>query len=356
MANGRRIAQALSGAGVAVLYLALYAATSLYALIPESLGFAGLAVTTAGALALSLRHGAPIALLGLMGGFATPLLLDAQAPSAPLLFLYLYLVFAGLMIVIRQRNWWLLSLPTLMGAFLWVGYWMFTYGADGDGLWLGLFLLAVSATIVVGNRPKARASSWRLRDLLAPAALLNYLGLAGAIGLMGLVAADAGFGTLEWGLFGLLAAGGVALAAFDERRYGFVPWAAMAVCAVMLYAWPSATATSFAVTLIAFAGLFMVSGSALLWRARWPALWGGLVAASALGYFALAYLELSGHPSLTHFNLFWGWCGHRPGRVLCPSASARRHAVPGRVSQGGLAGDLFRRGNHLCHADLHARA
>ena len=196
-ANGRRIAQSLSGAGLAVLYLALYAATSLYDLIPGFLGFLGLAATTATALTLSLRHGAPIALLGLVGGFVTPLLMGAQAPSTALLFAYLYLLFAAAMIVIRQRNWWLLSLPTLAGVFLWTGYWLVAGFAPDETVWLGLFLLAVSATIVIAARPAGRGAEMKIGELATPSALLNYLGLAGALGLMGAIAGAAGFGTLE---------------------------------------------------------------------------------------------------------------------------------------------------------------
>src|SRR5271170_3759109 len=72
IADGTRIAQALAGAGIAVLYGSLFAATSLYHLLPSWLGFSCMAVVTLAALILSLRHGAPIAALGLLGGYATP--------------------------------------------------------------------------------------------------------------------------------------------------------------------------------------------------------------------------------------------------------------------------------------------
>ena len=65
----------------------------------------------------------PIALLGLVGGFLTPALVGSSNPSAPLLFIYLFCIFGGLMTVIKRQNWWLLSLPALLGAFLWVLFW-----------------------------------------------------------------------------------------------------------------------------------------------------------------------------------------------------------------------------------------
>ena len=111
-ANGIRIAQSLSGAGIAILYASIFAATSLYQLLPNLLGFLGMAFITATAVVLSLRHGPPIALLGLVGGLLTPALIKSEDPSAALLFIYLYLVFGGLMLVIKRQNWWTLSSPS----------------------------------------------------------------------------------------------------------------------------------------------------------------------------------------------------------------------------------------------------
>ena len=74
IADGIRIAQALAGAGIAVLYGSFFAGTSLYHLFPAWLGFVCLAFVTLVALILSLRHGTPIAALGLLGGYATPLM------------------------------------------------------------------------------------------------------------------------------------------------------------------------------------------------------------------------------------------------------------------------------------------
>ena len=114
-ANGRRIAQSLSGAGVAVLYVCLFASVGLYDLLAPLPGFLGMAALTGAAVVLSLRHGMPIALLGLVGGFLTPALVGSSNPSAPLLFIYLFCIFGGLMTVIKRQNWWLLSLPRAAG-------------------------------------------------------------------------------------------------------------------------------------------------------------------------------------------------------------------------------------------------
>ena len=69
-----QVAQALTGAGVSTLYAVVLVAANAYQLLTPLQAFIGLAVVTAMALGLSLRHGAPAALLGLAGGLAAPAL------------------------------------------------------------------------------------------------------------------------------------------------------------------------------------------------------------------------------------------------------------------------------------------
>ncbi|WP_254657156.1 DUF2339 domain-containing protein [Sphingobium fuliginis] len=80
-----RVRQALAGAGLATLYAAILAAHMLYGLVGPGTAFAGLAGVTGLAMALSLRFGAPSALLGLVGGLAAPALVEAGQPNVPLL-------------------------------------------------------------------------------------------------------------------------------------------------------------------------------------------------------------------------------------------------------------------------------
>src|SRR5205814_719439 len=62
-------AHGISGAGIAILYLSFYAAFGFYHLVPQQLAFITLVLTTAMAVALSLRYNAAaIAALGFIGG------------------------------------------------------------------------------------------------------------------------------------------------------------------------------------------------------------------------------------------------------------------------------------------------
>ena len=295
-----RIAQSLAGAGIAVLYVSAYAASALYDLVPPLIGFAALAGVTGIAVVLSLRHGPPIAMLGLLGGFLTPALVRSDHPSAMLLFLYLYVVFASLMIIVRRRGWWLLALPALLIAFGWVIAWVLSDAFRPDEtVWAGLFLAAVAGTLVAASRERysaelAGAASWRgLLSLRNRAFLLNTLALAGAFALMAVLAFNAEFGAQDWVLFGLLAVGAVALAAFDAPLYGYAPWAAMAVNLLMLAGWEPQTAREIAVAVAAFGALYVVSGLLLFTGARYPLLWAGLSVASALGYYLLAWFKVA---------------------------------------------------------------
>ena len=305
-ANGIRIAQSLSGSGIAVLYASLFAATNLYQLIPDLLGLFGMGAVTAIAVVLSLRHGPPIALFGLVGGFLTPALVGSSNLSTPILFIYLYFVFSGLMVVIKRQNWWIISIPTLLCAFLWVVLWMTNSFIPADSIWIGLFLVAVSLTIVISSKRAYEEGAVDIADVFKLTSVLNYVGLGGAIILMGIITGKAGFGFLEWSLFGLLAVGGIGLAYFNDKLYGFVPWVSMAANAVMLFSWQTADAKAFAVTLLIFAFIYAGSGYFLMWRTRLPLLWSGLVGATSIGFYLLAYFKLRHTAIVDSIPLFWG--------------------------------------------------
>lgn len=98
--------QMLTGGGLAVLYLALYAAFALYHLIPAPLATAGmLAVTTTG-MTLSVRYSAYcLAAIALLGGFLTPIMLSTGQNQPITLFSYVLLLDIGTLLLLRFRQW-----------------------------------------------------------------------------------------------------------------------------------------------------------------------------------------------------------------------------------------------------------
>jgi hypothetical protein len=100
-----RTANPLSGAGIAVLYAAFYAGHVRYELFSMPIAFAGMVLVTIAACVVAVRYDAfPTAVLGLLGGFATPVALSTGVDRPVGLFSYILLLNIGLLAVgIRQR-------------------------------------------------------------------------------------------------------------------------------------------------------------------------------------------------------------------------------------------------------------
>ncbi|MEZ0259608.1 MAG: DUF2339 domain-containing protein [Alphaproteobacteria bacterium] len=293
MADGTRIAQALAGSGVAVLYGTVYAATSLYHFLAPWQGFMGMAIITALAVVLALLHGMPIALLGLLGGFLTPALIGSHDPNAPLLFFYLYCLVTGLFATIRRQNWWVLGIPTVLLAFAWVAFWLAGSFRAGDGIWLGLFIIATAVTVAWQSAGIEEDTNHHRNEMSASdySNILNYIVAGGSVVLMGTVATRSGFGLQELGLYGLLGLGTFVMAYFKPRLYHYAPWLSMVVSLAMMAFWREQDSTTYGPVLLGFAALYGL-GSFWLLRAR-PALeWAGLLSATGLGFYGLAYIRL----------------------------------------------------------------
>lgn len=76
-----RIAQTLIGVASVVEFFAIYGGYALYCFFGEVLSFALLCAVSFGAIFLTLRFGLIVGIFGLVGGFATPFLIDAQSPQ-----------------------------------------------------------------------------------------------------------------------------------------------------------------------------------------------------------------------------------------------------------------------------------
>jgi uncharacterized membrane protein len=218
-ADDPRIAQALVGAGVAVLYATVYGTHVLYALIDSRTAFAGMAAVAVAALGLSLRHGVPTAVMGLVGGFLTPLLVgDPQASVAPLL-VYLALLDLALFALALRRGWtWLAAAATVLSFF-----WTVAIVADrpvDQALQGGVFIaaLALAASLV-------RPGTGRQLALVQPLGL-GLLQLA-------ILVARTDVGAPAWGLFGALSLAAILLAIL-RREHWPAPPAALAFALLLL--------------------------------------------------------------------------------------------------------------------------
>lgn len=247
-----RVRQALAGAGVATLYGSILAAANLYALIGPATAFVGLAAVTVLAGGLSLRFGAPSAVLGLIGGLAAPALVGASQPNVPLLAAYLALAIGGLAALGRQQRWWWLGAAALAGGFGWGTLLILGGALDLAGtLPVGIYtvVLGVALPLVAGER------GGTLRAVAA---------LAGCAQLAAMVAVG-GFTALHWALFGLIAA---ALTWLSRREplLADAPILALGVAILLMLAWPAPGAVALATVLAGAVAIFGLPTALRVWR------------------------------------------------------------------------------------------
>lgn len=280
--SSAQVAQGLSAAGIATLFVALYAGVNLYGLIGPAAGFALMALTTAVAVGLSLRQGQLVAVLGLVGGFATPQLVHTDSPDAKVLFLYLLLLQLGLLAVGRRRGWWALTGAAFAGGLAWLGLWLAGPFRQTDAFWLGLFVVvsaALFAVVPVTGPDRPRQLGW----------------LAGAGGFAGLalLTVRADYGPAEWGFLALLGSGALVLGRL-EPRYQLLAWVGAAVPALLLAYWglelEPAEAERFLWVVLLLGALHAGGAYLALWGSSQPARWGWLSAAAGTGALLLATL------------------------------------------------------------------
>ena len=120
-AGAKVFSQGLSGAGISVLYLTIYSAFNLYHIVSQYPALAMMTAVTAIAIWQSLKYDAiAVALLGLAGGFLTPVLLGGRpgaGPSNPLGLLgYLAVLDIGLLAVSQKKPKWFVIEPLALAS------------------------------------------------------------------------------------------------------------------------------------------------------------------------------------------------------------------------------------------------
>lgn len=149
--QSNNLAQALSAASVAVLYAALFAGVALYDLFPSALAFVMLAGLTFAAIGLALREGPFVGVVGLAGGFLTPVFVSSGEPNVPVLFGFLYLLQLGALVLLKKRGWWYQAAIANGGGLLWAFIGAMSIGGDASvsgAFTLPLFLIATSWTAI----------------------------------------------------------------------------------------------------------------------------------------------------------------------------------------------------------------
>jgi len=156
---GRRyhaLGQGLMGGGLAALYFAIFAAHQMFGLIDAVPAFALMTLVTvlAGGIA-TVFDSMLVAILGIIGGYATPIMLESTPTSLTPLFTYLLILGCGVLGLCFRKNW------PLVNMLAFVGTWALVVPAirnpalySPDRVWevfpflVGYFLLFSTATFL----------------------------------------------------------------------------------------------------------------------------------------------------------------------------------------------------------------
>ncbi|RYY26265.1 MAG: DUF2339 domain-containing protein [Sphingomonadales bacterium] len=258
-AEDPRVAQALAGAGVASLYATLYLAAALYHLIAPLPAFFAVLIVTALALALSLRHGPPTAIMALIGGFMAPLVAGFDAAGIGPLMVYLALLVAALFGLAVHRGWGWLALAASVGAFGWVNFLALMHSGDLSAVAAFTMLLAAGSSAVL-PATGLRHPGLRLAPLIA--GFIQLIALAPLLD----------FGPLAWSFYLILSAAALFLAWRDPAYLLAAPAAAALLLLLECLALLQPETRTTPIAAIAATLLFAIPGHLFAQRARsWTA-------------------------------------------------------------------------------------
>lgn len=345
------VSPALSAAGVSALFVSIYAAYALYQLLSAGPAFIGLFIVWIAAMALSLVQGPFVAALGILGGFAVPILVQTGHPSAWGLFPYVLAVNGAALGVLRYKGWGWLAWGTLAGATGWPFLWLVGQPATDLGApVIGAYLTATAALFMylpAGLKP--HESPLTLKHMFARIPLPAVLAWTASTLMLGLAlllawADGFGWGSVTWA--GVLAAF-VMFAGRRDVTFDALSIVAATTVALILLTWDlpywgggldiletlPPELVPFVLTAASYAVLFGIGGFWFSLEAARPGLWAGLSAGAPVITLAIAFARV------TDFEVDLAWA--TAGLVLAglnlgaAIAAARRHRRSG--GNGALA-------------------
>ncbi len=121
--------QGLIGAGIATLFLSVFASFNFYHLIPQIVAFIMMSAITAFTLWLGIKYNSiAVAILGWLGGFLTPFMLSTGQANEIGLFTYVALLDLGILLIfIKKHDWEFIYPMVLVGTYLTYFAWFSEY-------------------------------------------------------------------------------------------------------------------------------------------------------------------------------------------------------------------------------------
>jgi uncharacterized membrane protein len=158
-------AHGISGGGILILYLSVYAAINFYKLIDPTTAFIAMTMITTTAVLLSARYNAlPIAVLGLIGGFLTPILLARGVDNQIGLFGYIALLDVGVLALAFHKQWRSLNFMSFFATVLIATGWTLRW-YNATKLWptilfYTLFFILFALISILHNAIKRKPTTW----------------------------------------------------------------------------------------------------------------------------------------------------------------------------------------------------
>lgn len=115
----------LVGGGVAILYFSITIAFQQYHLISQTLAFIMMILITAFTIVLSLSYDRKeLAVLAILGGFSSPLLVSTGAGNAAVLFTYILILNVGMLILAYYKKWNVVNIISYAATVILFGSWL----------------------------------------------------------------------------------------------------------------------------------------------------------------------------------------------------------------------------------------
>ena len=153
------LAQAISGGGIGILYLSIFAAFAAYGLLNFYLAFGLLVLVCVASALLSLRYNSmALAIIGILGAFIAPSMIaisasgtggSVQVAQSIWLLVYIFAVDIGVLVLSALRNWRWMTLLALVGSFSVFGVWQGNFGREA-GMLASMLIITVIYFIFAG--------------------------------------------------------------------------------------------------------------------------------------------------------------------------------------------------------------
>jgi uncharacterized membrane protein len=146
----KKYAQALTGGGLAILYFSVYASLQYYHLVSQSTAFLGAAVVTVLGVFLAYRYGSkPLAVLALIGGYLSPLMLSSNQNQQIQLLVYLSLLNIGVLGMLAKDFWLEILYVGLLGTGINFAVWFSSFSISANTLNSMIFLISNFFVVVL---------------------------------------------------------------------------------------------------------------------------------------------------------------------------------------------------------------